>query len=110
MMRPRRCASSCRDPNEPDTWIATDASGRSIEKFATFETTSLLISPDRNASNSRCRSFTGVSPVMTSAPMCSAISCSWSRYWPMTRVGSPACFATSWSTTRSLPPAVAASR
>ena len=38
--RPRRCASSWREPNEPDTWIATVASGRSTEKFATFETTS----------------------------------------------------------------------
>ena len=44
--RPRRCASSWREPNEPDTWMATDASGRSIEKFATFETTSSEISPD----------------------------------------------------------------
>ena len=26
-MRPRRWASSCREPNDPDTWIATDASG-----------------------------------------------------------------------------------
>ena len=40
--RPSRCASSCRDPNEPDTWIATAASGRSIEKFATLLTTSRL--------------------------------------------------------------------
>jgi hypothetical protein len=35
--RPSRCASSWREPNDPDTWIATDASGRSIEKFATFD-------------------------------------------------------------------------
>jgi hypothetical protein len=38
-MRPSRCASSWRLPNVPDTWIATEASGRSIEKFATFDTT-----------------------------------------------------------------------
>ena len=34
--RPRRWASSWREPKVPETWIATDASGRSIEKFATW--------------------------------------------------------------------------
>ena len=41
----------------PDTWIATVASGRSIEKLATLLTTSSGISPVRNASNSRSRSL-----------------------------------------------------
>ena len=59
MIRPSRCASSWREPNEPDTWMATDASGRSIEKLATLLTTSLVISPVRNASNSRWRSLHG---------------------------------------------------
>ena len=89
--RPSRCASSWREPNEPDTWIATSASGRSIEKFATLETTSRPTSPDRNASKSRCRSLTGVSPLITGASRSAAISSSWSRYCPMTSVGSPAC-------------------
>ncbi|CAM5587566.1 hypothetical protein SANTM175S_01512 [Streptomyces antimycoticus] len=31
----------------PETWTATVASGRSIEKFATFETTSTVSSPCR---------------------------------------------------------------
>ena len=51
-----RWASSCREPNDPDTWIATPASGRSMEKFATLLTTSSRTSPARKASNSRCRS------------------------------------------------------
>ena len=63
--RPRRWASSWREPNVPDTWIATDASGRSIEKLATLLTTSSWISPARNAWNSFWRSATVVSPVMT---------------------------------------------
>jgi hypothetical protein len=46
----------------PDTWIATVASGRSIEKFATFDTTSTLISPCRNASKSFSRSLFDVDP------------------------------------------------
>ena len=40
-----------------------------------------------------------VSPLMTGASSCSPSSSSWSRYWPMTRVGSPRCCATSCSTT-----------
>ena len=51
----------------PDTWIATAASGRSMEKFATLETTSRSISPARNASKSRSRSLTVVSPLITGA-------------------------------------------
>ena len=43
--RPRRCASSWREPKVPDTWIATLASGRSIAKLATFETIRLLDAP-----------------------------------------------------------------
>ena len=38
-----------------------------MEKFATLLTTSRPTSPDRNASNSRWRSLTGVSPLMTGA-------------------------------------------
>ena len=67
MIRPSRCASSCREPNDPDTWMATEASGRSMEKLATLLTTSLVISPVRNASNRRCRSLTDVAPVITGA-------------------------------------------
>ena len=36
-MRPRRCASSWREPNVPDTWISTLASGRSMAKLPTFD-------------------------------------------------------------------------
>ena len=64
-IRPSRCASSCRDPNVPETWIATAASGRSTEKLATLETTSVGTSPRRNASYSRSRSGTVVEPLMT---------------------------------------------
>jgi len=31
---------SCREPNVPETWMASEASGRSIAKLATFETAS----------------------------------------------------------------------
>ena len=58
------------------------------------------ISPLRNASKSRCRSLTGVSPLMTGASRSAPSSSSWSRYCPITRIGSPACWATSGSTTR----------
>jgi predicted DNA-binding transcriptional regulator YafY len=63
--------------------------GRSTEKLATFETTRSFSSPSRNAWNSRSRSLTGVSPLMTGAWRASPISSSWSRYCPMTSVGSP---------------------
>ncbi len=43
--RPSRCASSWREPKVPETCTATDASGRSMEKFATLDTTSVWISP-----------------------------------------------------------------
>ena len=56
----------------PDTWIATLASGRSMEKLATLLTTSRLISPARNASKSRWRSLTVVSPLITGASRRSA--------------------------------------
>src|SRR5665647_2925755 len=49
MIRPSRCASSWREPNDPLTWIATAASGRSIEKLATLLTTRRDTSPVRNA-------------------------------------------------------------
>ena len=100
--RPSRCASSCRDPNVPDTWIATAASGRSMEKFATLETTRSSISPSRKASKSRSRSLTLVSPLITGASRCSPSSSSWSMYWPMTSVGSPWCWRTSSSVTSGL--------
>ena len=38
--------------------MATEASGRSMEKLATLDTTRVLISPARNASKSFCRSLT----------------------------------------------------
>lgn len=74
----------------PDTWMATVASGRSMEKFATFDTTSTLSSPCRNASNSFSRWALDVSPLMTGASRCSPSSSSWSMYWPMTRICCPA--------------------
>jgi hypothetical protein len=110
MTRPRRCASSWRDPNEPDTWIATEASGRSIEKFATLLTTRRDTSPERNASNSRCRSRTVVAPVMSGASRCADSSSSWSRYWPITSTWSSGCCSTICCTTLFLPGAQAASR
>ncbi len=90
--------------------MATAASGRSMEKFATLLTTSVVTSPLRNASNSRCRSRTVVEPLITGAPIRSPMSSSWSRNCPMTRVGSPACRATSCSTTWVLRSLVAHSR
>ena len=85
--RPRRWASSWREPKEPETWIATSAEGRSMEKFATLETTSSPTSPVRKASKSRCRSLTGVSPLITGASRAAASSSSWSMYCPITSVG-----------------------
>ncbi len=82
--------------------MATVASGRSIEKFATLETTSTLISLVRNASNSFSRWALLVSPLITGAFRVSPSSSSWSMYWPITRVWSPACLRTSDSTTRRL--------
>ena len=60
-----------------------------MEKFATLETTSSPTSPERNASNSRCRSLTVVSPLITGASSASASSSSWSMYCPITSVGWP---------------------
>ena len=57
--------AGCR--TRPDTCTATPASGRSSEKLATLETTSVSSSPDRNCSKSTSRSDTGVSPVTTGA-------------------------------------------
>ena len=37
-MRPSRWASSWREPNVPEIWMATLASGRSTEKLATLDT------------------------------------------------------------------------
>ena len=70
-----------------------------MEKLATLETTSIPISPVRNASKSRWRSLTGVSPLITGASSLSASSSSWSMYCPITRVGWPACWATRSRTT-----------
>ena len=77
-----------------------------MEKLATLLTTSVVTSPVRNASNSRSRSRTVVSPLMTGAPSRSPRSSSWSMYCPMTSVGMPACRWTSRSTTRVLDAAV----
>ena len=52
----------------------------------------------------------GVAPVSFGAPSASASSSIWSRYWPITRMRSPACLATSSFTTPSFAGAVAASR
>ena len=82
--------------------MATSASGRSMEKFATLETTRVRSSPERNASKSRCRSFTDVSPLMTGASRASASSSSCSMYCPITSVGCPACRAISDFTTSTL--------
>ena len=62
--RPRRCASSCREPNDPETWMATVASGRSIEKFATFDTTSTVDRARRGTPGRAARARrSGVAPV-----------------------------------------------
>ena len=44
-MRPRRWASSWREPKVPETWMTTLASGRSMAKLATFDTINSLIFP-----------------------------------------------------------------
>ncbi len=72
MMRPRRWASSWREPNCPEIWMATLASGRSIEKLATLDTISTSISPERNASKRSSRTFWEVLPVISGAPSRSA--------------------------------------
>ena len=82
--------------------MATVASGRSTEKFATLLTTSTLVRPSRNSSYSRSRSSTGVAPVSFGASRASASSSIWSRYWPITRMRSPSCLATSSRTTPQL--------
>ncbi len=85
-------------------------SGRSIEKFATFDTTSSSISPSRNCRYSSSRSSTGVAPVMDGASSAADSSSSWSRYCPITRIRSPACFAMSSRTAVILAGAVATRR
>ncbi|MBW8702628.1 hypothetical protein MBT84_23820 [Streptomyces sp. MBT84] len=70
--------------------MATVASGRSMEKLATFETTSTLISLSRKAPKSFSRWALVVSPLMTGAPRCSPSSSNWSMYCPMTRICCPA--------------------
>jgi hypothetical protein len=69
--------------------MATDASGRSMEKLATLDTTSVWISPVRKASKSFWRTLTEVSPLMTGAFSRSPSSSSWSMYWPITSSCSP---------------------
>ena len=53
-LRPQYAAQALRfllaGTEGPDTWIATLASGRSTEKFATFDTTRVVISPVRKPS------------------------------------------------------------
>ncbi|CFE81426.1 Uncharacterised protein [Mycobacterium tuberculosis] len=61
-IRPSRCASSWREPNVPETCTATAASGKSMEKLATLDTTSVATSPRRKASNSASRSLVLVDP------------------------------------------------
>jgi len=60
----------------PDTWTATAASGRSIEKLPTFEITRVCSSPERNASNSRSRSLFVVDPCTIGASKYSPNWCS----------------------------------
>ena len=74
-----------RRPRRPG-WPPGRWAGRS-EKLATLLTTSRSISPVRNASYSRSRCRTVVSPVITGASSRSARSSSWSTYWPITSVG-----------------------
>ena len=61
-MRPSRCASSWREPNVPETWISTLASGRSMAKLPTFERIRCRISPRRNLPYRSSRSAFGVWP------------------------------------------------
>ena len=82
--------------------MAMLASGRSIEKLATLLTTNSRTSPVRNCWNSFCRSATVVWPVIRSAFSLAASRSNWSRYCPITRVGSPTYFSTSASTIPSL--------
>jgi GH15 family glucan-1,4-alpha-glucosidase len=42
-MRPNRCASSCRDPKAPETCMSTSASGKSMAKFPTLESTRVFL-------------------------------------------------------------------
>ena len=90
-MRPSRCASSCRLPKVPEIWIATEASGKSIAKFATLETTSTEISPALNESYNTSRSAFGVFPVMSGACIASAIFFSCVMYCPIIKIWSSGC-------------------
>ena len=52
------------DPNVPDIWMSTLASGRSIAKFPTLLTISTCMSPSRNNLYNATRSLFGVAPVI----------------------------------------------
>lgn len=65
------------------SWMATFASGRSMEKFATFDTTRIGISPRRNAPKRSSRTLLEVCPLTSGAPRRAATVFSWSMYWPM---------------------------
>jgi hypothetical protein len=54
----------------------------------------VLISPRRNSSKSFSRSLFFVDPWITGASSSSPSISSWSRYAPITSVGSPLCLAT----------------
>src|SRR5690625_2221624 len=97
-------------PNVPDTCTATAASGRSMEKLATLETTRVVISPRRNASNSASRAAVLVDPWMIGASSRSPSSSNWSRSAPITSVCSPGCLARIERTTAILECAVEHSR
>ncbi len=60
-----------------------DASGKSIEKLATFETTKHLISPLLNKAYNSSRSFTGVSPLIIGTDRSAAISSICEMYCPI---------------------------
>ena len=66
--------------------MATDASGRSTAKLATFETASKRIAPDLNWVKNSSRRLCRVDPVKSGTSSSSASSRSCSTYIPMIRV------------------------
>ena len=82
--------------------------GNVISGFDFHDTTNTGSSPRRNCSKRSSRCFCAVRPVTSGAANRSATRSSWSRNWPITRIWSPRCCATSRSSTDSLAGAVAA--
>ena len=92
-IRPSRWASSWRLPKVPETWIITLASGRSMAKLPTFESTIRRTSPVRNSRYKILALVVARLAGDQGRSNRSAIRRSCLRYWPMTRTRSsgPSC-------------------